>query len=580
MLPGPDARLRFIALLMVAILLLVVAQLVRLQVLEHPEHQAEAERLVERQYGLPDPALGCIWDRNGNLLVGNSPYYDIGAEVRLVSDPQEAATALASLLGQTPEELVTKLTVSPEEEEQTIVWHFLAKQVPESAVAEIEKLEYSWITLTPTWLRQYTEGDLAAHVLGFMNESGQGYGLHSYHMRLLQGERVANVGAVTGSSDPMPQAVADERGLPYPGVDLRLTFDRTIQAYIEGELEKALLEYNAPSGTILVIDPRSGEILAMASSPSYEPYNYAAYAEQGQTALFQNPAISQAYEPGSVFKIVTVAAALDSGKADLNWSYEDKGVLEYGGVVIRNWSRAAYGHQDLKGVLTHSLNVGVSTLSTQVMGSQTFYRYLRAFGFGQLTEVDLSGEASGQMHMPDDWDWEDSFLATNAFGQGIAVTPLQMTAAAAAIANDGVMMQPHVVAERLYPDGRRVTIPPKQLGQPISAETAQIVTELMAQAVAAEVPKALVPGYRIAGKTGTAQIPGVGGYEPDDIIASFIGFGPLPDPQILVFIKLDRPNVPAEMRWGSQTAAPLFQRIASRLFVLLGIPPSELVAQQ
>ena len=577
MLRGPEARLRLISLLMVAVLSLIVAQLVRLQIFEHAAYHAEVERLVERQYGLPDPPWGCIRDRNGDLLVGNIPTYDVGADLKFVSDPAQAARHLSPLLNQTQESLLKKLRLQPGEEDNDIVWRSLAKNVPAEAVEKITALEYSWITLTPTWERYYVEGALAAHILGFVNADGYGYGVQAYQLRLLQGERIQNIGDVTGGSAPMPQVIAGDRGVPYPGTDLRLTIDRTVQAYVEGELEKALLEYNAASGSILIMNPQTGAILAMASSPAYEPSRYAEYAAEGQADRFQNPAVSQAYEPGSVFKVVTVAAALDSEQADLDWSYEDKGALEYGGVIVRNWDRAAYGRQDLGGVLKNSLNVGVSTLSTRVLGPDLFYRYLRRFGFGQATGIDLSGEAAGLMHVPSDWDWVDSFLATNAFGQGIAVTPLQMGAAVAAIANDGVMMQPYVVAERRYPDGRSVPIHPKPLGQVISPETAEAVSELMVQALS---DKAAVPGYRIAGKTGTAQIPGVGGYEPDQVIASFVGFGPLPNPEILVLIKLDRPEVSPDMRWGSQTAAPLFQKVASRLFVLLGVPPSDLLAQQ
>jgi cell division protein FtsI/penicillin-binding protein 2 len=184
--------------------------------------------------------------------------------------------------------------------------------------------------------------------------------------------------------------------------------------------------------------------------------------------------------------------------------------------------------------------------------------------------------------MPSDWDWRDSYLATNAYGQGIAVTPLQLATAVGAVANDGIMMQPYVVTERRYADGRVISIPPRQVGRPISAETADTMAKLLEQAVEREIPQAKVSGYRIAGKTGTAQVPvpGAGVYDPEHVIASFIGFGPLPDPELLVLVKLDRPAVDPNERWGSHTAAPVFQTVAKRLFVLLGIPPSYPMAQQ
>ena len=249
-------------------------------------------------------------------------------------------------------------------------------------------------------------------------------------------------------------------------------------------------------------------------------------------------------------------------------------------MIIHNATGAIYGQQGLQGILDHSLNIGVAELSTHVMGADLFYQYVRDFGFGQTTGIEVTGESDGYIHMPTDWDWADSYLATNAFGQGIAVTPIQMAAAVAAIANDGVLMQPHIIAERYFPDGQAVATQPHPLNQPITAETARILSEMMARAVENKIEAAQVPGYRIAGKTGTAQIPTTGGYDKEAVITSFVGFGPLPDPEVLIMVKLDRPNVPPEMRWGTQTAAPVFQKVASKVFVLLGIPPMDLLASE
>ena len=279
-----------------------------------------------------------------------------------------------------------------------------------------------------------------------------------------------------------------------------------------------------------------------------------------------------------MFKVITIAAALDSGAVTLNWSYHDTGLLEYGGVRIYNWNRGAFGQQNLQGLVDNSLNVGAATLTTQMMGADTYYRYIRLFGFGQTTGIGVEGEASGLCHFPRDWDWSPSFLATNAFGQGIAVTPIQMVTAVSAIANDGVMMAPFVVAERRFSDGRVVPTPPRVLETPIRPETAHAVAELMANYIDRKLPAAQVPGYRIAGKTGTAQIPAEGGYDPNEVITSFIGFGPMPDPEVLILVKLDRPGVDPSIRWGTSTAAPVFKNVAERVFVLLGIPPTELRA--
>ncbi|MBN2003231.1 MAG: penicillin-binding protein 2 [Anaerolineae bacterium] len=574
MLRGPDVRLRLITALLIAVLLPIIGQLLRLQILEHSRYHADVETLVRRQYALPEPPWGVILDRNGDLLVGNVPVYDIGIEVNMVQDVELTVAALAPLLNQ-PAETLRELLTMPADT-NTLVWQPLASGVSVETAKEIEALDWPWITMTPTWQRFYAEGALAAHTLGFVNANGLGYGVEAFQQRFLRGEPVQRVGVVSGDASPLPGEIVSGNMIPYAGTDLRLTIDRTMQAFVEGELEKALVEYNATGGTILVMNPQTGEILALASRPAYEPYLYAEYAARGEEKSFIDSAVSVLYEPGSVFKVVTVAAALDSGKVTLDWSYSDQGAVEYGGVTVHNSDRAAYGQQNLQGILNYSLNVGAATLTTRAMGPETFFSYVRAFGFGRTTGIEVSGEASGYVHMPTDWDWADSYLATNSFGQGIAVTPLQMATAVAAIANHGVMMQPHVIAERRYSDGRSVTIPPRSLGQPISAETANTVSELMARAVDKEVAGAQVPGYRIAGKSGTAQIPTKGGYELEAVISSFVGFGPLPDPEVLILVKIDRPDVPVSMRWGLYTAVPVFQRVAERVFVLMGVPPSDL----
>ncbi len=582
MLRGPDARLRLITSLLLALLLPIVVQLLRLQVFEHPRFTDEVEELINRQYRLPKPAWGSVWDRDGDLLVGNQPVYEVGIAITAVTDTWQTARQLAPVLGRPVDEVQSRLILTRQDKEDGVLWRRLEREVTLETKEQLEALDIAGLTLAPDWKRYYPEDRLAAHLLGFVNLSGTGTGVQAYHRRFLEGKPIVKEGRVSGLAEPFPDELANDPSVPYPGTDLRLTLDRTIQAYIEGELDKALLRYNARSGSILVMDPRTGAMLAMASRPTYEPVRFSDYMELGEHAIFQNPAISHAYEPGSTFKVVTVAAALDSGRVDLDWTYEDTGKLEFGGITVRNWSGAAYGEQGVEDILVHSLNVGVAELTTRVLGAGPFYDYVRAFGFGQPTGVDLAGEAHGVLHVSSDWNWRDSYLATNAYGQGVAVTPLQLLTAVGAVANDGIMMQPYVVAERRYADGRVVSIPPREVGRPISAETAHTVTGLLEQVVEQEVTQAQVPGYRIAGKTGTAQVPvpGEGIYDPEHVIASFIGYGPLPDPQVMILVKLDRPDVAPNERWGSYTAVPVFQEIASRLFVLLGIPPSYPMAQQ
>jgi cell division protein FtsI/penicillin-binding protein 2 len=576
MMRGPEARLRLVTALLIAALLPVIGQLVRLQVLDRDRYQAEVQELVMRPYALPLPPAGTVRDRNGDLLVGNIPIYSVGAQIDLITDTQIAAAVLAPLLDLDEVTLLEKFVIREDEEDLRWVWHRLAHGIRGDNAEAIKKLKESWdwLTLEPTWQRFYPESELASHTLGFVNADGNGYGIEASQFHLLQPRPAAGMGEVDVLRVPLSEELAKGELRAFAGTDITLTIDRTIQAFVEGELDKALNLYGASGGTILVMNPQTGEILASASYPDYNPSLYSTYGVPEQDR-FVDPAVSVVYEPGSVFKMFTVAAALDSGSVTQDWSYFDSGVIEYGGVLVRNSDGAGHGQQNLQGVIDRSLNVGVATLTTQHMGADVFADYVLRFGFGRPTNVGLFGEAAGLVHLPWDLTWSDGYLVTNPFGQGIAVTPIQMATAASALANHGTMMKPRLITERRTPEGRVVPIPPKVAGQPVSAETADYVVGLMEHAVETAIVKAQVPGYRIAGKTGTAQIPVSGGYDPVEVITSFIGFGPLPDPQLLILVKLDRPQVNLNVRWGTQTAAPVFNLVASRLFVLLGIPPTE-----
>jgi len=253
-----------------------------------------------------------------------------------------------------------------------------------------------------------------------------------------------------------------------------------------------------------------------------------------------------------------------------NSVYHDVGWIEVGGQAVRNAMSKVYGDQTVSDILIRSLNVGAAWLST-TMGPDVFYDYVQAFGFGEITNVDLAGEVAGQLWLPEDIEhYHPSNLGTNAFGQGIAVTPLQMTVAAATVANDGARLRPHVVARRTASDGTVSTYHPVFEEQVIDPETARTVTEMMVRVVEEGATDARVPGYRVAGKTGTAQIPIPGGYDPEGTIGTFVGFGPVPDPAVVVLVKLDRPQT---SEWASRTAAPTCARLMTQLFTVLGVPP-------
>jgi cell division protein FtsI/penicillin-binding protein 2 len=312
----------------------------------------------------------------------------------------------------------------------------------------------------------------------------------------------------------------------------------------------------------------------MASAPGYDATQIAEAFAQNEKA-FVNPGVSDLYEPGSIFKVLTMAAALDSGTVTRDSVYNDTASIELGGQVFWNWDRGGYGTLDMTGLLAKSRNVGAATLAVQ-MGQQAFYKYLRAFGLGQPTGIDLQNEAAGLVITRDKNPdrWSEAILASNSFGQAIAVTPIQMVAAIGAVANDGVLVQPHVVKKIIRADRvDEAKIVP--LSRPISRQTANTLSDMLADAVLSEAPEGLVDGYTIAGKTGTAQIPIPGGYDDPWTIASFIAYAPAHDPQVIVLVKLDRPT---SSMWGSETAVPVFQQLATRLFPVLGVRPDNQLA--
>jgi cell division protein FtsI/penicillin-binding protein 2 len=358
------------------------------------------------------------------------------------------------------------------------------------------------------------------------------------------------------------------------GTTLVLTLNRDLQASAEQILDEALAKYGADGGTIVVMDPRNGELLAMAVTPRMDLNQFWNYGTIYDNASDFNPAISKPYEPGSVTKILTMAAALDSGTVTPGTTYLDTGSVLVGGATIQNWNQEPWGVQDMTGCLQHSLNVCMATISTQ-MGAETFYNYMDNFGFGHLTGVDLAGEAAGRLKLPGDADWYPVDLGTNAFGQGVSATPIQIMTAASSIANHGRVVTPHTLYAMVR-DGRQYNVPAQFAGSPISPETAGTLSGMLAVSLESEGSLALVPGYSIAGKTGTAQIPVNGFYDSTQTNASFIGWGPVDDPQFMIYVWLERPSASI---WGSETAAPVFGEMAAKTVILLDIPPDNIRQQ-
>lgn len=554
------------------IALAIIVQMTRIQ--NSPEADAFRQQAKNYAYELRTfhPNRGEIYDRNGRLLAGNQTVYEIGVDLNIVKDPHAIAFAVSTELGmdydkmlgviQNPPEGISYLVIADYIEAQPVLnlqelKKALQERAPQGTYGGLTGLQFK---SHPQ--RSYPENSLAANIIGFVSREGRGYfGIEEKYDMLLAGNAVQ----VVVPTDPNK---AFEIPRVPDGTTLILTINRDLQAAAEQMLDQALLEYGALDGTIVVMDPRNGELLAIAATRRMNLNQFWNYGSVYTNATQFNPAISMAYEPGSVTKILTMAAALDSATVTPGTTYLDTGSVLIGGVTIQNWDRNPWGVQNMLGCLQHSLNVCMVNIAVK-MGAGTFYSYMDDFGFGHLTGVDLAGEAAGRLKIPGDSDWYPVDLGTNSFGQGVSATPIQIMAAASAIANNGRMVTPHALYAMVR-DGRQYTVPAQFAGSPVSEQTAATLSEMLAISLESESSLALVPGYRVAGKTGTAEIPVNGFYDSSQTNVSFIGWGPVDDPQFMIYVWLERPSLSI---WGSETAAPVFSDMAKKTVILLDIPP-------
>ncbi|MEM7333371.1 MAG: penicillin-binding protein 2, partial [Chloroflexota bacterium] len=526
-------RLWIVSIGLIFATLIIVGRLFAFQVIQATTW---ADRINDTATVIDVPSRGVIYDRNGAILASNAADYQINAAPRLIIDADEVATRLSPVLEISRTEILNLIQADT----TNVV---LAGRVGTDVAEYIRDLDFEGVQIDALPRRYYPQGDLLCHTLGYVDFTGRGgAGLEGFYQRELEGQ------AASAQVNISPLA-SQQSVIANEGQDLVLTIDRSLQHLVETQLSRALRDHAAIGGSIIVMDPKTGAILAMASAPCYSPYTYYE-AEEG---LLLNPAVSLQHEPGSVMKLVTMAAALDSGVVTPQSTYYDSGVLEVGGHKTYNWDRSAPGETDMTTLLARSLNVGAAGLALD-MGSDLFYDYMQAFGFGRPSGVDLMAEANGQMPLPGSSYWTEAFLATTAYGQGIAVTPLQMITAVSALANDGYMMRPYIVQE-IHTHDEVIVTEPRIAGRPIGSQAAQQVTTMATAAVFREVAEAQVVGYTVAGKTGTAQIAENGVYLPDDVIGSFIGWLPADEPEVVIYVKLDRPQ---SAPWGSQTAAPTF----------------------
>ncbi|PJF44303.1 MAG: hypothetical protein CUN55_04685 [Phototrophicales bacterium] len=580
-------RLGYVAIILTIIGGVLIARLLSFQYRLDPEIEEQLYTIASASGGIEveyQPNRGQIFDRDGQILAVNTLLYRVGISPGAIGpsreEKREYAIEIARILEMSELEVLNRLL--PNELGQYPSYVLLKSPVSLEQGAALEALDIPGMVIEPIYQREYPQGKLMSQLLGFVNFESQGYwGVEQYYQSTLAGQSF-----ITTETGLLLDDISRNL-LIRDGQDLTLTIDRDAQWEVLQALAKTVEEQEAVGGTVIVMNPETGEILAMVSYPTFTIDEYNAIPQDEKPQF--NPAIEMIYEPGSIFKVLTAAAALDSGVADLNWTYTNFGCETIAGGDICDadslpGASYARGIVPFANCLINSLNTCtahwlIGGPSYSGVGSDRWYGYLRAFGFGVPTGVDMWGEAAGIVNWPNTPAYGEFNFVQTSFGQGISVTPLQMLTAVNAIANDGLIMQPHIVYS--FKDGNTVRlVEPAPISRPISAATAQQVLAIMERAVEDEGPEvwgrlARVEGYRVAGKTGTSQKI-IGGQYSDDLSwASFIGFIPADNPQLSILIMIDEPRD----YWGSQVAAPLFSEIASRLVVLFEIPPDNLRRQ-
>ncbi len=556
-----------VTILVIAALGLIVFRLYNLQVVDH---ELYLERAIQTRHGdaeVPAPR-GVITDATGYPLAASVDTWDVYIDRFLWRDRDQASLAalqLGDFLQLDPNTLMADGTAAD------IGDILVRRDLSYEEGLALRELELWGVRTLASAVRTYPEGDLARQIVGHVGIDGVGlWGVEADYDHLLRGQP----GRFDRELDPLGRPIAfgsNSEDRPIRGGEVQLTIDRFIQAIIERELERALEEFDAPSGSILVMDPRTGAILGMASRPTTD-VTADALQNPDLPDLVRNRPMTDLYEPGSVLKTLTTAAAIDMGLVGPDSTYVDEGVVVVGTDPIYNWDFQAYGEVTVRTYLQKSLNTGAVWLAEEV-GAEDFYDYLAAFGIGEPTHLGLSGEAEGLIRHPDDADWYPVDLATNSYGQGFAASPLQVLTAVNVFANDGWLMRPYVVSRIVSQDDVR-TIEPVSVRQVVSSNTASTMATLMHDVVeGVEWHLGQVDGYSVAGKTGTTIVSIPTGYDFDTTIASFAGFLPYEAPEVSILVKIDTPG--GDLNLGGQVAAPVFSRVASAIMEYLRVPPRE-----
>lgn len=544
-------------------ILCVEARLVYLQIFKHWDFQ----RLAAHQQYSPkatSASRGMIEDRTGSLLAMNIGLFNVCAHPNQISDKSGTAFALARALGYSYAEMLSKVSGN-----RSFVW--IARQVPFERSEAVEKLKLEGVEATREQRRFYPDHEMASHALGFAGLDNQGLdGLEKRYDGYLTGKK----GLTMTERDARGRVVLADNKVKTSSVDglsVVTTLDKTLQHIAQVELQKAYEKYRCKAASIAVMDPRTGEILALANFPNYDPNNY----KNSPHEYWRDRMVNDSFEPGSTFKLIAAAAALEEGtvKEDDKFFCENGEYhTDYGRVVT---DHEKHGWLTFREVFGYSSNIGMVKMSAK-LGKEKLYHYAKAFGFGDPTGIDLPGEAPGKLRPLA--NWSGLSMTTIPYGYEVSASPLQVMNAYAAIANNGVLMRPYLVKQLVNSSGKSVKeYGPKRIRRVCSAKTAHRMTDLMCWVVDKGTGTAVaLPSYDIAGKTGTAYKFMNGHYSKYNYVSSFVGFVPAQDPKFVIYVSLDDPR---GIYWGGYTAGPVFKEVAKRALAYELVPGKDTVTE-
>jgi stage V sporulation protein D (sporulation-specific penicillin-binding protein) len=555
-------RIKIVLMVLVGLHVCIIARAVYVGEVHGDELRARGKRQSMRIIPLP-ARRGYIFDRNGVTLAMDVPFPSVFAIPSMISRPADYSKRLSAALGIPPSEIAKFL----KNKKKNFVW--LKRTITEYQAAAIKDLNLKGIVIVREAKRMYPNGSTCGVVVGFKGEDAGKEGVELSMNKQLQGRD----GFILLEKDPLgrniPQSISEKKPVKH-GKDVYLTIMLPVQRFAEESLEETVPKFNAKGGSAVVIEVKTGRILAMASYPTYDPNKYVDYIKT--PIRFRNKTIWYMFEPGSAMKPLVAAAAIDAGAVDpfKEEIYCEPSIIVGGKTIKEDHGAGLPALKSVKDIIAHSYNTGAARIALRLGGPRLFKAFMR-YNFGHKFDFALAGQATGLV--PDYRNVTDLTVANNAFGQGISVTQLQIAMATAAVANGGVLMQPAIVEKIVDQDGKEVyTFEPKPIRRVVSEETSKIMRYIMHMVVEEGTGEsAKVEGYQIAGKTGTAQIPGPHGYKTGEYFSSFVGFAPAEDPEILVMVSFEAPR---PVYYAAAVAAPAFQEVMKKSLWYLKIPPS------